>query len=179
MRLALLTAVAIACVVVSTRPATADSWKTVACSETKFSMPGGLDAKCQEGPGNTGGTEGQCLFEEYFLSGNNQHFAAQIYMSGTARCYVNRPKEDDDAIKQFFPWVRNNASKWSDTKTVGGATGAYFDGSGSKCFAYYRSGPPRFQGVTYNIYGYYCSPKGHALDENQLASFIREVGVSY
>lgn len=178
MKLGLFTAIAVAFVCFRALPAAADSWKTVACSETKFSMPSNLDAKCEEGPENNGGTTGRCVFEQYYLEGLHQTFQAQIYMSGTSGCYVNNVKSEDAAIKDFFREESDGTSNWSEFKRVGGATGAYFDRNGLKCFAYYRPGPPRFVGVAYNIYGFYCAPKGQPLDEASLTSFIRSVGVN-
>lgn len=178
MKLALFTAIVGVVIGVRALPAAADSWKTVACSETKFSMPAGLDAKCEEGPEDNGGTEGQCVFENYYLEGIHQTFQAQVYITGTSRCFVNPVKSEERAIKGFFNEESQGTTNWSDITYVGGAKGAYFERKGEKCFAYYRSGPPRYRGVVYNLWAFYCAPKGQALDEASLTSFIRGIDVN-
>lgn len=159
-------------------PLATAAWKTVRCSETKFSVPAGLDAMCEQGPTNA--NVPGCTFENHRLEASKEryNYSAYLYVSVVPSCYVYLSKGIDYAIKQQIPWVSSYASNWSEKKTIGGATGAYFDGLGKKCFSYYRAGPPRLKGVEYNLYGYYCAEPGQPLTDGELLTFIQGVGVN-
>lgn len=69
-------------------PPAAAEWKAVSCSKSKFNMPAGLDAMCEQGPTNA--NVPGCAFENHRLEASSEHYnySAYLYVSVVPSCYV-------------------------------------------------------------------------------------------
>jgi hypothetical protein len=168
------------------QPAHAQAWTKIDCSGAHLLAPPGVQAECNQGPEDMGGTA-SCHYFRYSITVpanvREPRFYVQLRQSQNVRCGLAFSASPENTMKRAAKFVEDEATNWSALQALDPDTNVmFFDAKNQKtegkCFAFTKLGPlVNAAGRAYTMYGFFCKPPGQGLDAASAGALIGGIQV--